>query len=95
MSLKLNNDDGCAVDLLLDRDGARHGGATACYVNAPSDAIRDRLNSVEGLLNELERAPATDPPANLLGRTLSRCFDRADAPEELIQSDTANARSPS
>lgn len=69
MTVTLSNDDRCVVDLLLGR-----ADAAACFSAAPSD-FHQRLNRVEQLLRCFDAYTVSDPPADLLARTLARCDD--------------------
>lgn len=73
MSVKLTNDDRCAVDLLLDRDQSG-----VCYSSSSSHSVSDRLTHVEKLLHLLDNLPEGEFPADLLGKTMSRCDQAAD-----------------
>ncbi|HLL90536.1 MAG TPA: hypothetical protein VK324_14645 [Tepidisphaeraceae bacterium] len=77
---KLREDDGRAVDLLLDQglsvdaDGSGRTGLTP----APADTFRQRLRAAGRVLNVLSSLPAGEPPIDLVARTLRR-IERADA----------------
>jgi hypothetical protein len=75
MSATLSNDDRCAVDLLLE-----HAQSTSapCFTQAPTQELQERLSRVEGLLNILNSFQASEPPGDLMARTVSRCMDGAD-----------------
>lgn len=68
MNVTLHVDDGHALDLLLDRgplaaaDGPRF---------VPAGAGQDRVRSAERVLSLLRWLPDTDPPHDLVFRTLS------------------------
>ena len=74
MSAKLTNDDRCAVDLLLDHTGitTQAGPINACFTTAPAE-LHQRLRKVEELLHNLDACPVSEPPSDLLARTLTRC----------------------
>jgi len=68
---KLSKEDAAAVDLLLDRSPAASGKAGAVYASTHG-ASRERVRSAEKLLNLLQWMPASDPPRDLLKKTLRR-----------------------
>ena len=74
MSLKLTEDDRRAIDLLLDQglspDAA--GGGRAGFAPPAFDAVRARLRHAGELLKLLNAMPITEPPADLVARTLAR-----------------------
>jgi len=70
---RLSDDDGRAVDMLLDRatssnNGNNHNGGGG--LNAEPAIMRDRLESVESILSLLNEMPQDEPPANLVAKTL-------------------------
>ncbi len=73
MTVKLSNDDRCAVDLLLDHAESPRPGISSCFSHAPSAAIQQRLVRVEQLLKQLDHHTAPDPGGDLLARTMARC----------------------
>ena len=77
MSVSLNNDDRCAVDLILDRDSAATGGLNSCFSLDASNVLRERITRVERLLHLLDNHPAEEPAADLVTRTLVRCDQAA------------------
>jgi hypothetical protein len=84
--VRLSDEDGRAVDILLDRtrpaapaskqDGNGNGGQAAPAGGAPafpvaSDQLAARLDVCSSLLHTLGQMPAADPPENLIERTLA------------------------
>jgi len=74
MKVKFTSDDRFAIDLLLQHHG--EGPSTAwgqSYVAKPHDhRLLQQVQRVEKVLGMLAQLPATDPPANLVSRTLKR-----------------------
>src|SRR6266566_654684 len=69
---KLSDDDGRAVDMLLDSAASSNGnGHGAATVRAAPARIRERLESVESILNLLKQMPKSEPPKNLLAKTMA------------------------
>jgi len=66
---KLSDEDGRAVDMLLDSSGSSNGNGASGF-NAPPAPFRQRLESVEAVLNLLKEMPNNDPPKNLVAKTL-------------------------
>jgi hypothetical protein len=75
---RLSDEDARAVDLLLDAHagdgngngrGADGNGGNA-FQAASSMTFTERLTRIERLLNVMGQMPATDPPANLVLRTM-------------------------
>ena len=73
----LSNDDRCAVDLMLERNGTTSDGIGNCFTAAPSDEMQERLNRVEKLLHLLDAHLPVEPAPDLLARTLARCDQQA------------------
>ena len=48
--VRLSNDDRCAVDLILERDGIGSDGINNCFTAAPSVQMQERLTRVEQTL---------------------------------------------
>jgi hypothetical protein len=72
--VSLSNDDRCAVDLMLERNGeAGPQGINNCFTVAPSSDMQQRLTRVEQLLHILDAHPVAEPAADLLARTMARC----------------------
>ena len=74
MLQRLGDEDGRAVDLLLDKTA--NAGQTTMYAVAGNHGFEKRVNSVSGLLRLLDEMPAADPPADLTLRTLQRIEER-------------------
>jgi hypothetical protein len=72
----LSNEDRCAVDLLLEHAQYASLGP-ACFTQADSGEMQERLTRVEALLNTLGTYEVSDPAPDLTERTLSRCTDGA------------------
>ena len=66
----LSVEDRRALDLLLDRSSAVAGSGAAGY--SDPGVSQERLAGVERVLRTLDMMPATEPPADLLDRTLRR-----------------------
>jgi hypothetical protein len=79
MSVKLNNDDRCAVDLILDRSSLSPGELNSCFSVGASNVLQERLTRVESLLKVLDHHPVPEPAADLLAKTIARCDQAADA----------------
>jgi hypothetical protein len=74
MSKPLNEDDGQAVDWILDREGSRFGKQLggAAYASAANPELHVRVRAVEKILSLLEADVAPEPPANLVRSTMAR-----------------------
>ncbi len=69
---KLSDDDGRAVDMLLDSAASSNGNGNGGHTfNAAPAPFRERLETVESILNVLKEMPKTDPPKNLVAKTLA------------------------
>jgi hypothetical protein len=78
--MRLNNDDSCAVDLILDRDSTRTpGDISSCFSIGGSQVIQERLAAVEHLLHGLGQFRAEEPAPDLVARTMARCDQAAQA----------------
>jgi hypothetical protein len=92
---KLSDEDGRAVDMLLDSSSNSNGnGGTFGASPAP---FRQRLESVESILNLLKEMPPMDPPKGLLAKTLQAVERRRSkrAPRMTpAQSDQSQQRRP-
>jgi hypothetical protein len=78
MSSRLSNDDGCAVDLMLERghhqpNGGGQNGMSPCFTTAPSADLQQRLTRVDQLLHLLDFYIVAEPAPDLVARTLARC----------------------
>jgi hypothetical protein len=67
---KLSDDDGRAVDMLLDSSSSSNGNGGGHPFKAAPAPFRQRLESVESILNLLKELPNTEPPKNLVTKTL-------------------------
>ena len=74
MLQRLGDEDGRAVDLLLDQTA--NAGQIPMYAAAGNHGFEKRVNSVSGLLRLLDEMPAAEPPADLMVRTLQRIEQR-------------------
>jgi hypothetical protein len=74
MARKLTNDDGRMVDMLLNGGGAamENPPLTQVFSNPRPEMFEMRLESVEKVLSLLDLMPASDPPADLISRTMDR-----------------------
>jgi hypothetical protein len=80
MLQRLGDEDGQAVDLLLDRTASV--GQTTMYAAPGNDVFDRRVRSVEAILRLIEQMPASEPSADLTIRTLQRIEqDRYATPE--------------
>jgi len=75
MSAKLNTDDSCLVDMLLERSTTQ--GINSCFTEAASSEVRERLTHIEQILHRLDLYTVPEPPENLVARTVERCEGRA------------------
>ena len=91
--VRLSNDDCCAVDLLLERNGeAGPQGLNNCFTVAPSSAMQQRLTRVEQLLHVLDAHPTAEPASDLVARTLARCDQRtAVSPAQTVPAQPVQA----
>jgi hypothetical protein len=71
--VRLSNDDRCAVDLILERDGTGSDGISNCFTAAPSTEMQARLTRVEKILHLLDASTPVEPASDLVARTLARC----------------------
>lgn len=78
--MRLNNDDRCAVDLLLEQAAWPTQGVSSCYTTAASSEVQERLRRVESLLHRLQYFNPAEPPADLVQKTVARCEGRATVP---------------
>jgi hypothetical protein len=69
MNKILMDDDGLAVDLLLDRT-SMNSDNTAGFLPPNGDSVIRRIGAVETILRLFAETPAGDPPAGLAQRTL-------------------------
>src|SRR5688572_22714618 len=77
LMFKLSDDDGRAVDMLLDTSGTSNGNGNGGHAFKAAPApFRERLETVESILNLLKELPTTEPPRNLVAKTLQRVETR-------------------
>ena len=69
MKLKLNNDDRCAIDLVLQQRSADEEVSANCFAKSNA-SLQKRVKRVEKLFDLLAQMPQQEPPANLLAATL-------------------------
>jgi hypothetical protein len=71
MNVLIRNEDRQAMDLIMDRSlmAASKAEGKSVYAAAHGD-VRQRANAVEKVLGLLDNLAATEPPANMLKRTL-------------------------
>jgi hypothetical protein len=79
MTVRLSNDDSCAVDLLLESGNTGQGSSAACYSAAPSAQLQQRLTRVEQILHLLDLSTPAEPSFDLVSRTLARCEQAAES----------------
>jgi hypothetical protein len=73
MAKRLRPQDAHAVDLLLNKAGAKTMREESNQYAAPSnDAERASVKRVEALLTLIQQWPAEEPPAGLVERTIAR-----------------------
>jgi len=90
MIRKLTADDGRMVDMLLngESDGGANPPLSQVFSNPQPDIFEQRLDAVEKVLSLLDYMPASDPPANLISRTLDR-IDEAGAHSQRVVPDVS------
>jgi hypothetical protein len=78
MVRKLTEDDGRIVDMLLDAAGnaPQNPMLSQVFTSSQPAMFEKRLDSIERVLSLLDQMPASDPPADLVNRTLSRIEER-------------------
>lgn len=78
MKVMLNTQDAAALDLLLDRSPTASGHAATVF--APTDAVgRERIQYAQKVLDLLHLFPVSEPPRDLLSRTLRHVGESLDA----------------
>jgi hypothetical protein len=70
MKVKLNSDDRCAIDLVLEKHSDAGTVSQHCYGKS-STSIQKRVKKVERLLGLIEQMPAGDPPSKLVASTMN------------------------
>lgn len=73
---RLSDDDGRAVDMLLDSSSSSNGNGGGHAFSASPAPFRQRLQAVESILNVLKEMPQNDPPKNLVAKTLANIEQR-------------------
>jgi hypothetical protein len=66
---KLNSDDRCAVDLLLEARAEGNGSLEECFGKS-SASLQKHVRAAEKLFSFLDQMPAVQSPANLVTRTM-------------------------
>lgn len=69
MDKKLHNEDAHVVDMLLDRGNSEGLHGAQIFTRSP-EMFHQHLQSVERLLKLLDKMPTSEPPANIVARTL-------------------------
>ena len=67
--MKLNSDDRCAVDLLLEARAEGNGAMESCFGKG-SASVQKHVRAAEHLFGLLEQMPAGQSPAHLVLHTL-------------------------
>src|SRR5216110_3153459 len=94
---KLSDDDGRAVDMLLDSSASSNGNGHGGAVRAAPARMRQRLENIESILNLLKEMPRTEPPRNLVAKTMATIERRGNKRARKIsvaQSDQPHHRRP-
>jgi len=94
---KLSDDDGRAVDMLLDSAASSNGNGHGGNFRAAPARIRERLETVESILNLLKQMPKAEPPKNLVAKTMATIERRGNKRARRIsvaQSDQPHHRRP-
>ena len=79
MVRKLTEDDSRIVDMLLDPQsaaGSSNPTLSQVFNSSQPAMFEKRLDSVEKVFSLLDQMPASDPPSDLVKRTLSRVEER-------------------
>jgi hypothetical protein len=66
---KLNSDDRCAVDLLLEARAEGNGALEECFGKS-SASLQKHVRAAEKLFGLLDQMPAAQSPAHLVDRTM-------------------------
>jgi hypothetical protein len=75
MKTKFNSDDRCAIDLVLEHhaQGPSNAWSASCFSKSRDGKLLQReVQYVEKVLSFLAELPVSDPPANLVTKTLRR-----------------------
>jgi hypothetical protein len=75
--MKLNDQDGEIVDLLLDRPAT--GPSTGGGFVKQLDLQPERVQTIQKILSLLDSMPAEEPPTDLVARTLDRVNSAVDS----------------
>jgi hypothetical protein len=78
MARRLSDDDARIVDLLLDSGSGGNGSGPALsqvFANPNPAMFEKRVEAVERILDILSMDPASEPPPDLVARTLERVTD--------------------
>jgi hypothetical protein len=75
MNAKLRPEDRHAVDLLMDRMASAKRNGSAVYAGS-NTALRPRVERLQRLLQLIELHEVSEPPRNLVARTLERIESR-------------------
>jgi hypothetical protein len=65
----LSSDDRCAVDVLLEARSEGNGALENCF-NKSSASLHKHLKAAEQLFHMIGQMPVSEPPPNLVARTL-------------------------
>jgi hypothetical protein len=87
MIQRLGDDDGLAIDLLLDRSMSSNSNNGGTFVAPVSDAVIARVGAAESVLRLIAQMPVSDPPAGLVQRTLDRIKQRGTPITQPIDTD--------
>ena len=100
MTVQLSDQDRRVVDLLMDRtsgsgngNGNHNGDARAAF-SAVGGAFASRLQAVESMLQLLDHVPVSEPPADLVARTMRRIEEAAQTIRGVRPGATAPATGP-
>lgn len=69
MKVKLSSDDRCAIDLVLEARAQGNGAVESCFGKSTA-ALQKRVRATEKILGTLAQMPATEPPVNLVAKTM-------------------------
>jgi len=69
MRMKLNRDDRCAVDMLLEARAEGNGSLDECFGNS-SASLQKHVRAAEKLFGLLDQMAAVQSPAHLVDRTM-------------------------
>ena len=70
MDRKLRDEDARVVDMLLDRGSSTHDPHVPMTFSQSAEMFHQRLHHVEQLLKLLDQMPVSEPPPNMVARTL-------------------------